>query len=256
MKYLMLSILMLTSAMMVAQKPFNPKDYLHENSFKERLGNYIGNCELKTYTRKIDYTLVRFPEISPAYGFNPTEMMTVRPFEIYFTPDGLDNVYLVAKGKCRGMHISVPVVHRGVYYAVIDPLRKPSLLIINSMDRDTEIFYHKNCAKLAVAHPIEIGEHILYFGSNEVQVDVYFNQKNEQNCTDYVHLKSFKKVGIIPFHLTTFGTYDFMIQAKSCVLQVSVTYLPDSISRSVSIIKDCEHLQQINQIRESKINKL
>jgi hypothetical protein len=256
MKNLMLSILLLTSVLVVAQKPFNSKDYPIENSFKERLGNYIGNCELKTYTRKIDYTLVRFPEISPVYGFNLSEMMTVRPFEIYFTPDGLDNIYLVAKGKCRGMHISVPVVHRGVYYAVIDPLRKPSLLIINSMDTDAEIFYHKNCTERSITHPIEIGEHILYFGSNEVQVDVYFNQENEQNCTDYVHLKSFKKVGIIPFHLTIYGTYDFMIQAKGCVLQVSITYLPDSMSRSVTIVKDCEHLQRIQQIRQSKIKRL
>ena len=86
------------------------------------------------------YGFHRFRQLAAFY-----EPMNAYPFCIYFREKEDGPLYLLFKGFCRGMHVTVPVAYRGIYYvAVFDQLR-PSLLVADARQREMGVRYAAAC---------------------------------------------------------------------------------------------------------------
>ena len=86
------------------------------------------------------YGFHRFRQLAAFY-----EPMGTYPFCIYFreTEDG--PLYFLFKGFCRGMHVTVPVLHRGFYYVVVFDEQQPSLLEVDARQREMGVQYSAAC---------------------------------------------------------------------------------------------------------------
>lgn len=86
------------------------------------------------------YGFHRFRQLSAFY-----ETMETYPFGVYFRekPDG--PLYLVFKGYCRGMHVTVPMAYQGFYYVVIFDEQRPSLLVVDARQQEMKIRYSAAC---------------------------------------------------------------------------------------------------------------
>lgn len=86
------------------------------------------------------YGLHRFRQLSAFY-----ETMGTYPFGVYFREKPGGPLYLVFKGACRGMHVTVPVVYQGLYYVVIFDEQRPSLLVADARQQEMKVRYSAAC---------------------------------------------------------------------------------------------------------------
>lgn len=86
------------------------------------------------------YTFHRFRQLAPFY-----KPMATYPFCIYFREGEEGPLYLLFKGFCRGMHVTVPVVYRGFYYVAILDAQQPSLLVADTRQREMRVRYAAAC---------------------------------------------------------------------------------------------------------------
>ena len=86
------------------------------------------------------YGFHRFRQLAAFY-----EPMGTYPFCIYFREKEDGPLFFLFKGFCRGMHVTVPMAYRGIYYvAVFDQLR-PSLLVVDARQREMGVRYAAAC---------------------------------------------------------------------------------------------------------------
>ncbi|MCB0546324.1 MAG: hypothetical protein KDD19_01990 [Phaeodactylibacter sp.] len=86
------------------------------------------------------YGFHQFRQLAPFF-----EPMATYPFCIYFREREEGPLYLLFKGFCRGMHVTVPVVYRGWYYVVVFDQQQPSLLEIDARQLEVKIDYAAAC---------------------------------------------------------------------------------------------------------------
>ncbi|MCB0565720.1 MAG: hypothetical protein KDD01_15220 [Phaeodactylibacter sp.] len=86
------------------------------------------------------YGFHRFRQLAAFY-----EPMGTYPFCIYFRENEDGPLYLLFKGFCRGMHVTVPVAYRGFYYVVVFDEQRPSLLVVDTRQREMGVRYAAAC---------------------------------------------------------------------------------------------------------------
>lgn len=86
------------------------------------------------------YGFHQFRQLAPFF-----KQMATYPFCIYFREREEGPLYLLFKGFCRGMHVTVPVAYRGLYYVVVFDRQQPSLLAIDARQLEVNIKFAAAC---------------------------------------------------------------------------------------------------------------
>lgn len=86
------------------------------------------------------YGFHRFRQLAAFY-----EPMGTYPFCIYFREGEEAPLFLLFKGFCRGMHVTVPVAFRGIYYVAVFDGQRPSLLVADARQREMKVSYAAAC---------------------------------------------------------------------------------------------------------------
>ena len=86
------------------------------------------------------YGFHRFRQLAAFY-----EPMNAYPFCIYFREKEDGPLYLLFKGFCRGMHVTVPVAYQGFYYVAIFDQQRPSLLEVDARQQEMGVQYSAAC---------------------------------------------------------------------------------------------------------------
>ena len=123
------------------QQPFPAKEKIPVSTHVLRCFEGARCLQRGVATERLEaYGFHRFRQLAAFY-----EPMGTYPFCIYFREKENGPLYLLFKGFCRGMHVTVPVAYRGIYYvAVFDQLR-PSLLVADARQREMGVRYAAAC---------------------------------------------------------------------------------------------------------------
>lgn len=99
-------------------------------------------CQEKgTATEQLEaYSIHRFRQLAAFY-----KPMGTYPFAVYFREKPNTPLYLIFKGFCRGMHVTVPMGYRGFYYVVIFDDQCPSLIEVDAQQKEMRVQYSAAC---------------------------------------------------------------------------------------------------------------